>query len=207
MRLDRLRDEVRHELSQTGALSKVNDAAIDHALAQSLVLLTPYYPSVRAVLTLTSTDAEQDLNLLATPRIGLLEEVWYPYFPDQPNQISPVRHALIGASTIQFFGIAPQVGEQLLAIYRARYALAGLYTSTADTLPDDPAYEHPLLLAAVQHLLMLEHTRLLFDKDKAIQSVAAALREFAATLHNDAIDAALSLGARPRNPAWSALGL
>ena len=36
MRLDRLRDEVRHELSQTGALSKVNDAAIDHALGTVL---------------------------------------------------------------------------------------------------------------------------------------------------------------------------
>lgn len=207
MRLDRLRDEVRHELGQTGATSQTHDAAIDHALAQSLVLLTPYYPRVRAVLTLPSAEATQDLRLLATPEIGRLEEVWYPYCADEPNRLSAQHYTIVGASTLLFHGITPSIGEQLLAIYRARYALAGLYASTADTLPDDAAYEHPLVLAAVAHLLLLEHTRLRFNRDKAVQTVAAGLNELAQAMQSEAIDAAVGLGIGPQNPAWSGIGL
>ena len=99
MRLDRLRDEVRHKLGQTGATSTVDDAAIDHALEQGLALLASYYPAVRVELTLETAGKTQDLKRLA-PTIARLDEVRCPYDPaDHSSIFAPRRSPPLAAVT------------------------------------------------------------------------------------------------------------
>ena len=87
MRLARLRDEVRHEIGQLGTKSTIDDAAIDHALAQSLMLLASHYPSTREILTIATAGSTQDLRALA-PTMVRLESIQYPYNPDLPRMLS-----------------------------------------------------------------------------------------------------------------------
>ncbi len=158
MRLARLRDEVRHEIGQLGTKSTIDDAAIDHALAQSLMLLASHYPSTREILTIATAGSTQDLRALA-PTMVKLESIQYPYNPDLPRMLS-YPHTIVDAHTVVFYTCEPQAGEELLAVFNERHTLTGLFKDTADTLPETDEYEHPLILAAVGHLLALEATRL-----------------------------------------------
>lgn len=205
MRLDRLRDEVRHELGQTGATSTVDYAAIDHALEQGLALLAPYYPAVRVELTLETAGKTQDLKRLA-PTITRLDEVRCPYDPADPMRLG-YTCSMLDAHTVYFRDAEPQAGEKLLAIYRARHTIAGLFQDETDSLPEDPAYEHPLVLAAAGHLLALESLRLMLSLDPEQRQAGHTLRDLGAALSTQAIDAALSMNGLLKNPAWSGLGL
>jgi hypothetical protein len=205
MRLDRLRDEVRHELGQTGATSTVDDAAIDHALSQSLTLLAPYYPAVRAELTLEAAGKTQNLKLL-TPNMARLDEVWCPYDAANPMQVG-YTNVIIDAHTVYFRDVEPQAGEKLEAVYHARHTLAGLYQDEADSLPEDAVYEHPLVLATVAHLLSLEALRLMLSLDPAKSKLGHTMRGLGDSLTTQAIDEAISLAGAVRNPVWSEIGL
>jgi len=205
MRLARLRDEVRHEIGQLGTKSTIDDAAIDHALAQSLMLLASHYPSAREILTIAAAGSTQDLRTLA-PTMIRLESIQYPYNPDNLRMLS-YPHMIVDAHTVVFYDFVPQVGEELLAVFKERHTLAGLFRDEADTLPETDEYEHPLILAAVGHLLALEATRLTISQDKSAQAASRPLRSLADDMTSQAIDEAIALGAAARNPAWSSIGL
>lgn len=212
MRLARLRDEVRHELGQTGAVSTVDDAAIDHALAQSLMLLASYYPSTREVLTIATPGSTQDLRALA-PTMIKLASIQYPYTND-PRMLS-YPHTIVDAHTVLFYSVELQAGEELLAVYKQRHTIAGLFKDETDTLPETDEYEHPLILAAVGHLLALAATRLAISpidklsdrQEKTAQAASKSLRAVADSMTNQAIDEAIALCPATQNPAWSGIGL
>ncbi len=213
MRLARLRDEVRHEIGQLGTKSTIDDAAIDHALAQSLMLLASHYPSTREILTIATAGSTQNLRALA-PTMVKLESIQYPYNPDLPRMLS-CPHTIVDAHTVVFYACEPQVGEELLAVFKERHTLTDLFKDTADTLPETDEYEHPLILAAVGHLLALEATRLTISpfgelrdrQDKAAQAASRPLRTLADDMTSQAIDEAIALGGAALNPAWSNIGL
>jgi hypothetical protein len=205
MRLARLRDEVRHEIGQLGTKSTIDDAAIDHALAQSLMLLASHYPSSREILTIEAAGSTQDLRALA-PTMVKLESIQYPYNPDNLRMLS-YPHTIVDAHTVVFYGVEPQAGEELLAVFNERHTLTGLFKDEANTLPETDEYEHPLILAAVGHLLALEATRLTISPDKAAQAASRPLRSLADDMTSQAIDEAIALGAAAQNPAWSNIGL
>lgn len=205
MRLARLRDEVRHEIGQLSTTSTIDDAAIDHALAQSLMLLAGHYPSTREVLTVAIAGSRQDLRTLA-PTMVRLESIQYPYNPDNLRMLS-YPHTIVDAHTVVFYGVEPQPGEELLAVFHERHTLTGLFKDTADTLPESDEYEHPLILAAAGHLLALEATRLTIGLDKAAQAASRPLRALADSMTSQAIDEAIALGPVGQNPAWSEIGL
>ena len=125
MRLARLRDEVRHEIGQLSTTSTIDDAAIDHALAQSLMLLASHYPSTREILTIATAGSTQDLRALA-PTMVKLESIQYPYNPDLPRMLS-YPHTIVDAHTVVFYTCEPQAGEELLAVFNERHTLDGLF--------------------------------------------------------------------------------
>ena len=103
----------------------------------------------------------------------------------------------------------------MLAVFNERHTLTGLFKDDADTLPASNEYEHPLILAAVGHLLALEATRLTISpvgeprdrQDKAAQAASRPLRSVADDMTSQAIDEAIALGGAALNPAWSNIGL
>ena len=205
MRLARLRDEVRHEIGQLSTTSTIDDAAIDHALAQSLMLLAGHYPSAREILTITTAGSTQNLRALA-PTMVRLESIQYPYNPDLPRMLS-YPHTIVDAHTVVFYTCEPQAGEELLAVFNERHTLDGLFKDEADTLPETDEYEHPLILAAVGHLLALEATRLTVSRDKTAQAASRPLGALADSMTSQAIDEAIALGPVGQNPAWSNIDL
>jgi len=214
MRLARLRDEVRHEIGQLGTKSTIDDAAIDHALAQSLMLLASHYPSSREILTIEAAGSTQDLRALA-PTMVKLESIQYPYNTDNLRMLS-YPHTIVDAHTVVFYGVEPQAGEELLAVFNERHTLTGLFKDEANTLPETDEYEHPLILAAVGHLLALEATRLtispdpfdkLRDRSVSLSNRSRPLRAVADDMTSQAIDEAIALGGAALNPAWSNIGL
>ncbi|MEI2676875.1 MAG: hypothetical protein V9G29_02895 [Burkholderiaceae bacterium] len=206
MRLARLRDEVRHELGQTGAVSTIDDAAIDHALAQSLVLLSSHYPSVRAVLTIVTSGNTQDLKLAGAQhaQAGI--------------RTIPVRRRLSAAAFVQPCHRRRADGRFLHVCAAGRRAECWSPTGhctpspacrrdESDTLPETEEYEHPLIVAAAGHLLALEATRLTITPNKDAQAAGRQLREPSDNLTERAIDAACKLGGAAQNPVWSNIGL
>ncbi len=206
MRLERLRDDVRNELGQRNTTSVIDDAAIDHALANGLIELGPHYPSVIESLTIATAGYIQNIKALA-PTVLKLESVQYPYDAANPNAPS-YAYRIPNSSTAIFVDIEPQIGDTILAKYKARHTILDLRGSTTNTLPEDDEYEHPLIIAAVGHILYLESMRMLSSGASKEQLAAAKqLQAMAEDMAEQAIDETGTLSTSGQNPAWSEIGL
>lgn len=206
MRLERLRDDVRYELGQRNTTSVIDDAAIDHALANGLVTLGPHYPSVTQSLTIATAGYTQNIKALA-PTVLKLESVQYPYDATNPN--APYyAYRIPSSSTAIFNDVEPQIGDAILAKYKARHTILDLRGSTTNTLPEDDEYEHPLIIAAASHILYLEAMQMLSSGASKEQLAAAKqLQAMAENMAEQALDETGTLSTSGQNPAWSQIGL
>jgi hypothetical protein len=107
-----------------------------------------------------------------------------------------------------FNDIEPQIGDAILAKYKARHTILDLRGSTTNTLPEDDEYEHPLIIAAVSHILYLEALRMMSTSTGKDQlATAKQLQTLAENMAEQAIDETGTLSTSGQNPAWSQIGL
>ena len=205
MRLERIRDAVRQELGHLLTMSTIDNGQIDHAIAQSLIFLANYYPSIEEALTVAVSGPSQNLKTIQ-PLIHRIEYIRYPYDADFPLNTG-YPYSVTGSYTVAFSGVEPQVGETLQVTYKPRYTIADLYSATTTTLPDDELYEHPLVIAAAGHILYLEGIRRTITNTDPKIDPGKAMKELAGQFKQSAIEELNSNAGMLPNPAWSYIGL
>lgn len=205
MRLERLREEVRQEVTTFSATSMPDDAMIDRAISNALGDLAPYFPLTSTVVTVVTSGPIQNIKLLA-PAIHQLHTVQYPY--DATNPTAPTdRYTIVSNRNVVFKTTEPQAGELIYIEYKERYTLDGLNDSIADTLPDEEAYENALRKAAAANLYATLATNAMLTNPDPKTNGALGLLRLSETCKQQAIDAAIDMQQPRQNPVWSTTGL
>lgn len=156
MTLERIRDDVRQELSMLLTDQTIDNGLIDHCLHQALHELAKYLPTRRAIVTLTTTGQIQNLTALA-PDIYSLNEVYYPYNDTDPLHRNCYPVTVYSPERVEFYYCEPQATEKIEIVYHALYTILDLHLSTTHTLPTN--CEHPVILSACAHILTIIDTK------------------------------------------------
>lgn len=203
MRLYRLRDAIRQELSMLLGEQTLDDGLLDYGLRQALISLAKHLPTRRAILTLDTTGQVQNLLALA-PDIYNLTELYYPYESTDPLHRNQYPVTICSPDRVEFYYCEPQAGERVEVVYHALYTIQDLFQATTDTLPNNS--EHPVVLCACSHILQVLETRRRLsatDPKTAPPSLTPTIDNYT----KRSIAAADDLTPTNRKIAWPMMGL
>ena len=103
-------------------------------MGSEMCIRDSHYPSAREILTIATAGSTQNLRALA-PTMVRLESIQYPYNADSLRMCS-YPHTIVDAYTVVFYGVEPQPGEELLAVFNERHTLDGLFKALSERMDD-----------------------------------------------------------------------